>query len=131
LQVTLVEAVVGQVQAAGPDALVPMPLHPRQRHRRGFNQAWLLADGVVRATGVPLLRHGVRRVRDTGSLTALSARARRGALRGALAADGMIPRHVAIIDDVLTTGASPEALAAALHRGGASSVSVWALARTP
>ncbi|WP_322521725.1 ComF family protein [Guyparkeria halophila] len=131
LQATLVEAVAQQVPAVGPDALVPMPLHPRQRRRRGFNQAWLLADGVARATGVPLLRHGVRRVRDTGSLTALSARARRGALRGAFVAEGAIPRHVAIIDDVLTTGASAQALAAALHRGGASAVSVWALARTP
>ncbi|MFI9654513.1 ComF family protein [Guyparkeria sp. GHLCS8-2] len=131
LQATLVEAVVEQMEATRPDALVPMPLHPRQRRRRGFNQAWLLADGVARATGVPLLRRGVRRVRDTGSLTELSARARRVALRGAFVADGPMPERVAIIDDVLTTGASAEALAAALRRGGASAVSVWALARTP
>ncbi|WP_410474679.1 ComF family protein [Guyparkeria sp. TX1] len=131
LQATLIEAVAGQEEAARIDALVPMPLHPRQRRRRGFNQAWLLADGLARATGVPLLRRGVRRVRDTGSLTELAARARRGALRGAFVADGPIPERVAIVDDVLTTGASAEALAAALRLGGARAVSIWALARTP
>ena len=131
LQATLVEAVLAGGTAGDIDALVPMPLHPRQRRRRGFNQSWLLAEGVARATGLPLLRRGVRRVRDTGSLTALSARERRRTLKGAFAVDATVPRRVAIIDDVLTTGASAGALAAALRQAGAASVSVWALARTP
>ncbi|MCL7751176.1 double zinc ribbon domain-containing protein [Guyparkeria hydrothermalis] len=131
LQATLVEAARADGAVGDIDVLVPMPLHPRQRRRRGFNQSWLLADGVARATGLPLLRRGVRRVRDTGSLTALSARERRRTLKGAFAVDGAVPRRVAIIDDVLTTGASARALAAALRQAGAASVSVWALARTP
>ncbi|MFW6374985.1 MAG: ComF family protein [Guyparkeria sp.] len=131
LQATLADAVVADAAAVGVEALVAMPLHSRQRRRRGFNQSWLLAEGVARATGVPLLRHGVRRLRDTGSLTALSASARRATLRGAFVADGALPGRVAIVDDVFTTGASARALASALRRGGVESVAVWALARTP
>ncbi len=131
LQATLVEAVMAAGAAADVDALVAMPLHPRQRRRRGFNQSWLLAQGVARATGLPPIHRGVRRVRDTGSLTALSASARRKALRGAFEAVGPLPGRVAIVDDVLTTGSSAAALAAELRLAGVESVSVWALARTP
>lgn len=131
MQATLGEALDGQPERTLPDAIVPMPLHPAQRRRRGFNQAWLLADALRRALDRPLVGRGVRRVRDTGSLTAQSARERRRTLRGAFAIDGPVPRRVAVVDDVLTTGASARALAAALRRAGAESVAVWALARTP
>ncbi|MCL7745193.1 ComF family protein [Guyparkeria hydrothermalis] len=114
-----------------PEVLVPMPLHPAQRRRRGFNQAWLLAAGLGRAIDRPVHKRGVRRVRDTGSLTTQSARERRRALKGAFAVAGDMPRRVAIVDDVLTTGASARALATELRRGGAESVIVWSLARTP
>ena len=131
LQETLIGALGAPAGEPLPDAVVPMPLHPRQRRRRGFNQAWLLAAGVSRALGLPLLGRGVRRLRDTGSLTTQSARERRRTLKGAFAVDAPVPRRVAIVDDVLTTGASARALAAELRRGGAESVSVWSLARTP
>ncbi|KTG16912.1 hypothetical protein AUR63_02340 [Guyparkeria sp. XI15] len=131
MQETLVDAVRGSPAFVLPDALVPMPLHPAQRRRRGFNQAWLLADGLRRALDRPILKRGVRRVRDTGSLTMQSSRDRRRALKGAFAADTELPRRVAIVDDVLTTGASARALATELRRGGAESVAVWSLARTP
>ena len=131
LQATLAHAAAGAPAGTLPDALIPLPLHPAQRRRRGFNQAWLLAEGLSRAVGRPLLGRGVQRVRDTGSLTAQSARDRRRALKGAFAVEGEMPRRVAVVDDVLTTGASAGALARELRRGGAESVAVWSLARTP
>ena len=131
LQETLADALNGKPPQELPDALVPMPMHPRQRRRRGFNQAWLLADGLRRTVDRPLIGRGVRRVRDTGTLTDRSARERRRALKGAFNVEGVVPRRVAIVDDVLTTGASARALAAELRHGGAASVLVWSLARTP
>ena len=131
LQATLIEALADIPAETLPEALVPMPLHPAQRRRRGFNQAWLLADGLRRALDRPILGRGVQRVRDTGSLTIQSSRDRRRALKGAFAVDRVVPRRVAIVDDVLTTGASARALATELRRGGAESVAVWSLARTP
>ncbi|HSH83650.1 MAG TPA: ComF family protein [Guyparkeria sp.] len=131
LQRTLAEALIELPDEALPEALVPMPLHPSQCRRRGFNQAWLLADGVRRAIDRPLLKRGLRRVRDTGSLTAQSASERRRTLKGAFATDRPMPMRVAIVDDVLTTGASAAALAAELRRAGAESITVWVLARTP
>lgn len=127
----LTPTLAGLPDAARPEALLPMPLHPGQRRRRGFNQAWLLAEGVRRAVDRPLLRQGVQRVWDTGSLTAQSASERRRALRGAFVVDRPLPPRVAIIDDVLTTGASTGALAAELRRAGVESITVWVLARTP
>jgi len=131
LQETLRRALLDTPAEALPDALVPMPLHPTQRRRRGFNQAWLLAAGLRHAIDRPLLGSGVRRLRDTPSLTAQTARERRRALEGAFAVERIVPGRVAIVDDVLTTGASARALAAELRRGGAESVAVWTLARTP
>jgi len=128
---TLLQAVRDTQAPPWPQALVPMPVHPARRRRRGFNQAQLLARELGRALGIPVCDRAVRRVRDTGSLTALDAAARRRALRGAFEADGPLPARVAIVDDVLTTGASAEALTVALRRAGAEQVSVWTVARTP
>lgn len=131
MQETLASALAATPAEGRPDALVPMPLHPAQRRRRGFNQASLLAGGLGRSLGLPLLERGVHRLRDTGSLTTQSARERRRVLKGAFDVEGPVPRQVAILDDVLTTGASARALAVELRRGGAEAISVWALARTP
>ncbi|MFO7583031.1 ComF family protein [Guyparkeria sp.] len=133
LRDTLAHAVVADVGGGGapPEAIVPMPQHPAQHRRRGFNQARLLAAGPGRALGLPILPRAACRLRDTGSLTTLTAAERNRVLRNAFEADGPLPERVAIVDDVLTTGASAEALTRALRRAGVSHVSVWALARTP
>jgi ComF family protein len=131
LEETLVESVLAQAGAFRPEALLPMPVHPAQRRRRGFNQARLLAEALGRALDVPVIEGVARRVRDTGSLAALDAAARRRALRGAFAVNGVLPARVAIVDDVLTTGASAEALTRALRRAGVREVVVWVVARTP
>jgi len=128
---TLLGAVRNAWVPPWPEALLPMPVHPAQRRRRGFNQAQLLARELGRALGIPVCDRGVRRLRNTGSLTEQDAAARRRTLRGAFETGGTLPGRVAIVDDVLTTGASAEALTVALRRAGARQVSVWTVARTP
>lgn len=116
-------------QAPLPAAVVPVPLHPSRLAARGFNQALEVARPAARRLGLPLLAQQVSRSRDTPAQSDLDARARRANVKRAFAVDGEVPAHVAIVDDVVTTGATVDALARALRRAGARHVSVWAVAR--
>jgi ComF family protein len=97
---------------------------------RGFNQSVEIARVVGRRIGRPWASHGLQRARETSPQPGLSRRERRAnldsAFRCSLALRG---RHVAIVDDVVTTGATAEALSAVLYGAGASRVDVWAVAR--
>lgn len=113
-----------------PQALIPVPLHPARLRERGFNQALELARPVARQLGVPLLDYG-RRIRRTPPQMGLDAAARRTNLRGAFQASGPLPvQHVAVLDDVLTTGSTLREFTAVLAAAGAETIVVWALART-
>jgi ComF family protein len=114
-----------------PDLLVPMPLHPAKLRVRGYNQAHLLAMGIARELALKLLSDGCRRVRDTPPQTTLPWRERKKNLRDAFCCDvDLSGCRVALIDDVLTTGASLNALAEAVKKRGAAQVSAWVVART-
>lgn len=126
----LAEAVVA-AHARLPDALVPVPLHPRRLRERRFNQAVELARPVSRRVNRPLLLRACRRVRATRAQSGLADLAgRRRNVAGAFHVDGSLAhlRRVAIVDDVLTTGATVEALAAALRAAGVRHVLVWVCA---
>lgn len=111
------------------DAALPVPLHWRRRWFRGFNQADEIAAPVARHLGVPLLRNA-KRVRATPFQSGLSARQRAQNLRGAFEVRGaMIAKHVLIIDDVITTGATVWQLAGVLQRAGVARISALAVAR--
>lgn len=111
------------------DAVLPVPLHWRRLAARGFNQATELGRPVARSLDLPLLANVVRH-RPTGFQTGLSARARESNLAHAFTVQRPVAaRHVLIIDDVVTTGATTRHLAAALLRSGARKVSVAAVAR--
>jgi ComF family protein len=116
-----------------PDLIVPLPLHPTRLRERGFNQSLLLARHVSRRLGVPVLPDGCERVRDTPPQTSLPWQERDKNMRRAFAcrpeAD-ISGGHVAIVDDVMTTGASIGELARALKHAGAREVSAWVVART-
>jgi ComF family protein len=120
-----------------PDLLVPMPLHWRRRWRRGFNQAEVLARGLARHPRLQYLGLRVdsrlcRRVAATAPQQGLEARERHRNLRGAFrCSDRLDGQSVAIVDDVVTTGASASELAATLKRAGAGEVQLWCCARTP
>ncbi|MCQ4264848.1 amidophosphoribosyltransferase [Stutzerimonas stutzeri] len=117
-----------------PDLLVPVPLARRRLRQRGFNQAQMLAQWLGGALTLPVDEHLLERVVDTPPQQQLDAATRRRNLRQAFClAPGtdIKGRHLALIDDVLTTGATAEALARLLKRAGAVRVDVYCLARTP
>lgn len=114
-----------------PDCIVPVPLHPHRLATRGFNQALEIAYPVSRCLRIPIRTSGCARVRNTVEQTALTGAARRRNLRGAFRVTaGLSGQHVAIVDDVLTTGSTVEALAESLREAGAASVQAWSVART-
>lgn len=122
---------VEQRSAAPPGLLVPVPLHPRRRRERGFNQALELARPVARRLGVPLAADLCERRHNTPHQFSLPAGRRRANVRNAFVLRRPPPaKHVALIDDVVTTGATVNELARLLKRGGAERVEVWAVART-
>ena len=114
-----------------PDCVIAMPLHPARLKSRGFNQAQLIAAPLARSLDLPLLNHACRRLRDTPSQTSLPFKERGRNMRGAFACDAdFAGKHVALVDDVMTTGASMNALAEAARKCGATDISAWVVART-
>jgi len=112
--------------------LVPVPLHPRRLRERGFNQAALLARALADASGHPADLRALARHRDTPSQTRLDATSRARNLDGAFMAHRRLDgRPVVLVDDVVTTGATASACAAALRAAGASLVVVAAVGRAP
>jgi len=119
--------------AEPPSLLITVPLHRSRLRQRGYNQALELARPLARALGVPLRHDVLQRSRHTEAQTELDAVDRRRNVRGAFAlCPGLAPpAHVAILDDVMTTGATLAECASVLKRAGVPRVDVWALARAP
>jgi ComF family protein len=115
-----------------PRMLVPMPLSAARLRERGFNQAAQVARVISKALAIPTALRMVERVRDGPSQSGLGRRERRANLRGAFRCRAALSgQDVVLVDDVITTGASADAVSAVLKRAGAARVDVWALARTP
>jgi ComF family protein len=113
------------------DLIVPMPLHPKRLAERGFNQALEIARGVAQHLGRPIEPRGVLRVKDTLPQTELPYEERAKNVRGAfLCKLDLSGASVAVVDDVMTTGATLNELARALKRAGATSVVNFVIART-
>lgn len=116
--------------APRPDLIVPVPLHRRRLTARGFNQAGEIARVLGHFLDVPVAHDAVRRIRATPAQRGLGRSARRSNLRGAFDCTRRFDdRHVAVVDDVITTGSTCETLARALKQAGAARVDVYALAR--
>lgn len=111
------------------DALVPVPLHPSRRRERGYNQSELLASVMSRHSKVPM-RNWLKRVRHTEQQAHLGAHERLTNVKGAFVAENTVyAKHIALVDDVLTTGATLTECALALRQAGVASVIAITLAR--
>jgi ComF family protein len=122
--------------SAAAELVLPVPLSAPRLAARGYNQAWELARHVARARGLPARAEVLTRPLDTPAQSALDRAERQRNLRGAFwVPPGYAPviagRRVALVDDVVTTGATAAEATATLLRAGAAAVEVWALARTP
>ena len=119
-----------QAPAQG-DVLLPVPLSPVRLRERGFNQSMELARILGRETGLPIDHFGCRRIADTPPQAGLPWKQRRRNIRNAFeCTTDYGGRHVVLIDDVMTTGATLDELARTLKLHGAASVTTWVAART-
>ncbi|MGZ4958940.1 MAG: double zinc ribbon domain-containing protein [Methylomonas sp.] len=113
-----------------PDCIVPVPLHRNRYRHRGFNQSIELARHLSKLLRLPMDLHSCVRNRDTAHQTSLPAKQRDKNMRMAFNIENELNfQHVAIIDDVLTTGATVSELALALKQSGIRRVDVWVCAR--
>jgi ComF family protein len=120
-------------RAPRPAALVPVPLHGARLRSRGYDQALELAKPLAKSLQLPLRGDLLVRRRATAPQSELHASQRRRNLHGAfvVAADAALPARVALLDDVMTTGATLHAAAEALLRAGVGRVDAWVCARVP
>ena len=115
----------------GESIITIVPEDRRSLARRGFNQTVELTARLSRRLGIPWAPDRLHRPAARHQQRGLGRRARLRNIRGSFRVIGRLPAHVAIVDDVVTTGATVEELAATLRRAEVERITVWAVARTP
>ncbi len=115
-----------------PDIIIPVPLHPQRLRERGYNQALEIARPLSRELAIPLETRVCVRLRPTPPQVGLERDERQHNVRGAFGVIGPVTaRHVAILDDVITTGGTAGEVARVLRQAGVARIELWAVARTP
>ncbi len=127
---------IGRSAAPRPDLVLPVPLAYERLRERGYNQAWELARRIAPALGCESNTRLLLRTKHTAHQLSLPPAERAANVRGAFAIEPrrqqmLRGRRVAVVDDVMTTSATLAEVARTLLQGGAASVQVWVLARTP
>jgi ComF family protein len=113
-----------------PHCLIPVPLHVKQLKRRGYNQSHELTKAISKLMGVPI-SHPIVRHNWTESQTGLSATQRKRNVQHAFKlVDEHLPAHIAVIDDVLTSGETANAITLLLRKAGVKTIELWTIART-
>ena len=114
-----------------PDLLCAVPMTRRALRRRGLNQSAFIARFVSRTLGIPVNISLLKKVRDTDQQSTLRARERRKNLIGAFTCKHQLDgQHIALVDDILTTGATANEVSKVLKLAGAARVDLWVCART-
>jgi ComF family protein len=129
----MAEVVGPEIRGVNYGGIVPVPMHRRRLRERGFNQALLLAQEMGRRTGIPVLRRVLRRSEAHAPQSTLSRAERLESVKGAfeLRDEGKVcGKHLLLMDDVFTTGATAEECVRVLLRGGAMAVDIVTLARS-
>lgn len=113
-----------------PECFVPVPLHPIRYRTRGYNQVIELGRGLERELNIPMRTDLITRNRHTPEQAGLSRRERRkNSYRAFTATSVALPRHIALLDDVITTGSTMNELTRTLKKAGVATIEVWGLAR--
>lgn len=119
----------GRIQL--PDTLVSVPLHHTRAWRRGYNQSALIATPLAHWLGRKYSSFAIKRIRSSPAQHTLTAKERKRNLKGIFRVEIPVAgRHMAIVDDVVTTGSTVAEIARLLKRQGAATVQVWCLCRT-
>ena len=120
---------VYQAQAL-PECVIPVPLHTTRIRERGYNQALEIAKPIARRLGITIDKKCCVRRRATQAQSLMPAKMRLHNVKNAFAVRDSCYRHVAIVDDVVTTGHTVDELSAQLKRAGVVKIDVWCIART-
>jgi ComF family protein len=114
-----------------PEVLIPIPLHPKRMRQRGFDQAHELSKDLGRLLQLPYLPTALERIVHTQAQSTLSRTARQRNLRHAFRLHAPLDyQHIALVDDVMTTGATFTAVATLCRQAGVQQIEVWAVSRT-
>lgn len=117
-----------------PAAIIPIPLHHSRLQQRGFNQSALLAADLAKGLGIPLWENSLLRNKAATPQSELDAKSRKKNIRGAFSLHPQttsLPDHIALVDDVMTTGSTLSEAAGVLLAGGVKRVDCWVVARAP
>jgi len=113
-----------------PDLIIPIPLHAQRLRERGFNQALEIAKPISKTLGIPIDYQGTRRIKPTAAQSGLPAAERKRNITHAFAVTGdYTNKHLAVIDDVITTGHTMLEFCRLLKQSGAARIDVWCCAR--
>ncbi len=115
-----------------PDVIIPVPLHNQRLKERGYNQAREIAHFCSKKTGIPLKTNCCKRIRNTTKQTGLHAAQRKQNLKHSFAITNKLTvNSIAIVDDVMTTGATLSEISNTFLRAGVKNIHLWCIARTP
>jgi ComF family protein len=131
LKYTLSQIVLKQLPAAALDTecLIPVPLHPRKLSKRGYHQTLMLCQAFSAKTGIPYSLKYCQKSKNTPSQMKLDKASRQENLFQAFHFSPLPFKHVTIIDDIATTGATINAVAMGLQKMGVEKIDVWCLAK--
>lgn len=122
---------IQQQNGIKPERLIPIPLHPKRLRQRGYNQSVELAKTLSKQLNIPVDNVTLTRIKNTLPQAQLAYSKRKKNMKSAFECQpNTLPKHIALIDDVLTTGHTADMAAKACLQQGAEKVELWTIART-